>query len=75
MGGIALHGFDEIGDQVGTSPQLNRDSAEPLFDQGAQPNQPVVHADEGHHREYDEAKDNPAEQSHVILPPIDRPGS
>ncbi len=44
VGGIALHGFDQIGDEVGAAAQLDGDPAEPFLDQRAQADQPVVDA-------------------------------
>ena len=68
VGRIALHGLDEVWDEIRAPPELHGDSAEPFSNQRAEPDQPVVHADHVQKQKYDDRQEDPARNAHLITP-------
>ena len=68
VGRIALHGLDEVRDEIRAPPELHGDSAEPFSHQRAEPDQPVVDADHVQKQQYDDRQEDPARNAHVITP-------
>ena len=66
VGGVALHGLDEVGDQVGAPTELDVDLGPAVLDPGPKPHQPVEIHTPASSEDHDDPEDDP-ERGHRDL--------
>ena len=68
MRGISFHGFDEVGNEVGPSPELDRDPTEALLYERPKPHEPVVDPHDVEQQQNDRRENDPARNTHLKAP-------
>ena len=68
MGGIALHGLDNVGDQIGPPLELDVDVRPRLLRPLAQPHELVVPGDDHHDETGEDEEENDATEPHELPP-------